>query len=59
VFRISGKDGTASLVSKSLSPNGIACRRSQEAVVTNALLDGFPRQRDGTTARQSFVNPKQ
>lgn len=62
VFRISGKDGTLSLVSKSLSPNGIALSPDlKKLYVTNGgSWVVFPVNEDGATGEgKVFVNPKQ
>jgi gluconolactonase len=62
VFRISGKDGTISLVSKSLSPNGIALSPDlKKLYVTNGgSWMVFPVNEDGTTGEgKLFVSPKQ
>ncbi len=62
VFRISGKDGTLSLVSKSLNPNGIALAPDlKKLYVTNGgSWMVFPVNEDGTTREgKLFVNTKQ
>jgi gluconolactonase len=62
VFRISGKDGTVSLVSKSLNPNGIALSPDlKKLYVTNGgSWWVFPVQEDGSTGEgKPFVSPKE
>jgi gluconolactonase len=62
VFRISGKDGTVSLVSKTLNPNGIALSPDfKKLYVTNgASWTVFPVQEDGSTGEgKLFVSTKQ
>ena len=61
VFRISGKDGTVSLVSKSLNPNGIALSPdAKKLYVTNGgSWMVFPVNEDGSTGEgKVFVNTK-
>lgn len=62
VFRISGKDGKLSLVSKSLRPNGIALSPDlKKLYVTNGgSWMVFPVNEDGSTGEgKVFVDPKQ
>ncbi|MCI0380944.1 MAG: SMP-30/gluconolactonase/LRE family protein [Gemmataceae bacterium] len=62
VYRISGKDGTLSLVSKSLSPNGIALSPDfKKLYVTHGRSwMVFPVNEDGSTGEgKPFVNPKE
>ena len=61
VYRISGKDGTLSLVSKNLSPNGIALSPdAKKLYVTNGgTWMVFPVNEDGTTGEgKVFVDPQ-
>jgi gluconolactonase len=58
VFRISGKDGKITLVSKTLNPNGIAL--SPDLLCDQwRLLDGFPRQRGRLHRRGQSIREHQ
>ncbi len=62
VFRISSKDGSLSVVSKTINPNGIALSPDlKKLYVTNGgSWMVFPVNEDGSTGEgKAFVNPKQ